>query len=48
MKIEIKKPKMEDTEKQGVSTWPIWEKIEIQVSIGNRLPTHIGRPFDAC
>jgi len=26
MKIEIKKPKMEDMEKRGVITWPIWEK----------------------
>ena len=26
MKIEVKKPKMEDMEKQGVIAWPIWEK----------------------
>jgi uncharacterized cupin superfamily protein len=26
MKIEIKKPKMEDMEKEGVMSWPIWEK----------------------
>ncbi|MDB4444588.1 cupin domain-containing protein, partial [bacterium] len=26
MKIEIKKPKKEDMEKEGVMSWPIWEK----------------------
>lgn len=26
MKIEIKKSKMEDMEKEGVISWPIWEK----------------------
>jgi len=26
MKIEIKKPEMEDMEKEGVLSWPIWEK----------------------
>jgi uncharacterized cupin superfamily protein len=26
MKIEIRKPNMEDMEKQGVMSWPIWEK----------------------
>jgi len=26
MKIEIKKPKKEDMEKEGVTSWPIWEK----------------------
>ncbi|MFC1868833.1 cupin domain-containing protein [Thermodesulfobacteriota bacterium] len=26
MKIEIKKPKKEDIEKEGVTSWPIWEK----------------------
>ena len=26
MKIEIKKPNMEDMEKEGVMSWPIWEK----------------------
>ena len=26
MKIEIKKPKMEDIEKEGIMSWPIWEK----------------------
>ena len=26
MKIEIKKPKKEDMEKDGVMSWPIWEK----------------------
>jgi len=26
MKIEIKKPKMEDMEKGGVLSWPTWEK----------------------
>jgi uncharacterized cupin superfamily protein len=26
MKIEISKPKMEDMEKEGVMSWPIWEK----------------------
>ena len=26
MKIEISKPKMEDIEKEGVMSWPIWEK----------------------
>ena len=26
MKIEIKKPKMEDMEKEGVLSWPTWEK----------------------
>ena len=26
MKIEIRKPKMEDIEKEGVMSWPIWEK----------------------
>ena len=26
MKIEIRKPKMEDIEKEGIMSWPIWEK----------------------
>jgi hypothetical protein len=26
MKIEIKKPNEEDLEREGVSSWPIWEK----------------------
>jgi uncharacterized cupin superfamily protein len=26
MKIKIKKPKREDMEKEGVMSWPIWEK----------------------
>ena len=26
MKIEIKKPKAEDMEKEGVMSWPIWTK----------------------
>ncbi len=26
MKIEIKKSKKEDMEKEGVTSWPIWEK----------------------
>jgi len=26
MKIEIKKPKKEDMEKEGVTSWPVWEK----------------------
>jgi uncharacterized cupin superfamily protein len=26
MKIEIRKPNMEDMEDQGVLSWPIWEK----------------------
>ena len=26
MKIEIKKPKKEDMEREGVMSWPIWEK----------------------
>ena len=26
MKIEIRKPKKEDIEKEGVMSWPIWEK----------------------
>ena len=26
MKIEIKKPKKEDMEKEGIMSWPIWEK----------------------
>ena len=26
MKIEITKPKMEDIEKEGIMSWPIWEK----------------------
>jgi len=26
MKIEIKKSKKEDMEKEGVMSWPIWEK----------------------
>ena len=26
MKIEIRKPKKEDMEKEGVMSWPIWEK----------------------
>ena len=26
MKIEIKKPKMEDIEKDGILSWPIWQK----------------------
>jgi uncharacterized cupin superfamily protein len=26
MKIEIKKPKKEDMEKEGVMSWPMWEK----------------------
>ena len=26
MKIEIRKPKMEDIEKEGIISWPIWEK----------------------
>ena len=26
MKIEIKKPKKENVEKEGVFSWPIWEK----------------------
>lgn len=26
MKIEIKKPKKEDMEKEGITAWPIWEK----------------------
>ena len=26
MKIKIKKPKKEDLEKEGVMSWPIWEK----------------------
>ena len=26
MKIEIRKPKIEDMEKEGVMSWPIWEK----------------------
>ena len=26
MKIEIRKPKMEDLEKEGIMSWPVWEK----------------------
>ena len=26
MKIKIRKPKMEDIEKEGIMSWPIWEK----------------------
>jgi uncharacterized cupin superfamily protein len=26
MKIEIKKPTHEDLEREGVSSWPVWEK----------------------
>jgi len=26
MKIDIKKPNMEDLEREGISSWPIWEK----------------------
>ena len=26
MKVEIRKPKMEDIEKEGIMSWPIWEK----------------------
>ena len=26
MKIKIRKPKKEDMEKEGVMSWPIWEK----------------------
>ena len=26
MKIEIKRPQKEDMEKEGVMSWPIWEK----------------------
>ena len=26
MKIEIRKPKMEDIEKEGIMSWPVWEK----------------------
>ena len=26
MKIEIRKPKKEDIKKEGVMSWPIWEK----------------------
>ena len=26
MKIEIKKPKTDEIEKMGVTSWPIWEK----------------------
>jgi hypothetical protein len=26
MKIEIRKPKMVDMEKEGIMSWPIWEK----------------------
>ena len=26
MKIEIRKPMMEDIEKEGIMSWPIWEK----------------------
>ena len=26
MKIEIRKPKMGDIEKEGIMSWPIWEK----------------------
>ena len=26
MKIEIRKPKIEDIEKEGIMSWPIWEK----------------------
>ena len=26
MKIEIRKPNLEDMEKRGVLSWPIWEK----------------------
>ena len=26
MKIEIKKSKKEDMEKEGIMSWPIWEK----------------------
>ena len=26
MKIEIRKPRMEEIEKEGIMSWPIWEK----------------------
>ncbi len=26
MKIEIRKPKIENLEKEGIMSWPIWEK----------------------
>ena len=26
MKIEVRKPKIENLEKEGVMSWPIWEK----------------------
>ena len=26
MKIEIRKPKMEEIEEEGIMSWPIWEK----------------------